>query len=174
MTATTLNRKATWTNADGLIVGFGTNKPVREGGTNKNAQAHGLIKTASVKFDYTDMNACVGAGGTVNVPVPAGSRIIDVRFVCHTLWAASGTNTFEIGLTGGDTDLFMTTTVGTSGAMTAGAVLLGDGVGTYDNSGDGDVTAAELYAFAAADTIDLVTAMSDWTAGTASIVVTYI
>jgi hypothetical protein len=168
--ATIGDRGASWTNSDGLVVGFGTNEPAQAGAADKNGAAQGLAKTASVKFDYKDMNACT-TGGVVNVPVPAGSIILDVRVVCETAWTATGTNTFEVGLTGGDVDLFMSTTVGTSGSMTAGAVLLGDGVGLF---GATDTGARELYKFASADTIDIVTAMSDWTGGTASLIVAYI
>lgn len=161
-------RGSSWTNSDGLVVGYGTNNPMRAG----NATVVDVIgaKTASVFFDYKDMNACT-TGGTVNVPVPAGARILNVRIVCHTAWTSTGTNTAEVGLTGGDVDLFITTTVLTTANFTAGAVLNGDGVGLF---GATDTGASELYQFAAADTIDLVTGMSDWTAGTASLVVTYI
>lgn len=166
-------RKATWTNSDGLVVGFGTNDPAREGATSKNYGGNAGAKEAHVWFDFNDMNLCT-TGGTVNVPVPAGSRILDVRVVCHTAWTSTGTNTFEVGLTGGDVDGYITTTTGTVGNMTAGAVLNADGVFTYDDTVDGDTTAAELKVFATADTIDIVTAMSDWTAGTATLYVTYL
>lgn len=170
--ATIGTRGSSWTNSDGLVIGFGTNKAARAGAPNKTGgNASGGVKSASVTFNYADMNACNGAGGTVNVPVPAGSRIVGVKVVCHTAWTATGTNTFEVGLTGGDVDAFMTTTVGTSGSMTAGAVLNGDGVSLF---GATDTAASEMYTFAAADTIDIVTGMADWTGGTASLVVTYL
>lgn len=167
-----MTRASTWTNSDGLVVGFGNNTPQRTGAASRQDVAG--AKVAKVTFDYKDMNACSGAGGTVNVPVPAGSRVLDVRVICHTLWTSTGTNTFEVGLTGGDVDGYITTTTGTVGNMTAGAVLTADGVFTYDDTADGDTTAAELKLFATADTIDIVTGMSDWTAGTASLVVTYL
>lgn len=169
-----MTRATTWSNSDGLVVGFGKNFPERAGNVHEaNAGSPAGVKSASVYLTYKEMNLST-TGGTVNVPVPLGAKILNVRFVCHTAWTCTGTNTFELGLTGGDVDLFLTTTVGTIANMTAGAVLNGDGVGTYDDTGDGDVTAAELYHFTAADTIDLVTAQSDWLTGTGSIVVTYI
>lgn len=164
-------RGATWTNSDSLVVGFGTHNPPREGSTHKNpAGALGGVKTAAVKFDYKDMNAST-TGGTVNVPVPAGARIVNVRIVCDTAWTSTGTNTAEVGLTGGDTDLFITTTVLTTANFTAGAVLNGDGVGLF---GGTDTGASELYQFASADTIDLLSNHSDWLTGTATLYVTYI
>jgi len=171
--STAQRRGASWTNSDSLVVGFGPQFPVREGSNAKNYGGVGGAKVASVVFDYKDMNACT-TGGVVNVPVPAGSKVLDVRVVIGTAWTSTGTNTFEVGLTGGDVDGYITTTVGTIANMTAGAVLNADGVFTYDDSADGDATAAELKAFASADTIDIVTAMSDWTAGNATLVVTYL
>lgn len=164
-----MTRAASWTNSDSLIVGFGPNTPHRAGAPTENDVAG--VRVAAVTFDYKAMNACNGAGGTVNVPVPAGSRILNVRIVCHTAWTSTGTNTAEVGLTGGDTDLFITTTVLTTANFTAGAVLNGDGVGLF---GATDTAASELYQFASADTIDLLSNHADWTAGTASLIVTYI
>ena len=168
-----MTRKSSWTNSDGLVVGFGPNTSERTGAVAKNYGGIGGAKTALVSFDYKDMNACT-VGGTVNVPIPAGSRVLDVRVVCHTLWTSTGTNTFSVGTTGGDVDGYITVTAGTIANMTAGAVLNCDGVFSYDDSADGDTTAAELKVFASADTIDIVTAMSDWLGGTASLVVTYL
>ncbi len=171
--STSTGHASTWSNSDGLVVGFGARSTLKEGAAAKNYGGVGGVKSASVVFDYKDMNTCT-TGGAVNVPVPAGARVIDVRVICDTLWTSTGTNTFEIGLTGGDVDGFMTTTVGTVGNMTAGAVLVGDGVFTYDDTADGDATAAELKYFASADTVDVLTGMSDWTAGKATLVVSYV
>lgn len=168
--ATIGDRAATWTNSDGLVVGYGTNDPAQAGGV----EASG--KKASVTFDWQDLNACYGAGGTVNVPVPAGSRVLDVRVLVHKTLTSTGTNTFEVGLTGGDVDGYITVAAATNAAalLNAGAVVLADGVFTYDDTADGDTTAAELKIFAAADTIDIVTGMADWTGGSATLEVTYL
>ncbi len=170
---TAQRRGSTWTNPDGLVVGFGTQKPVINGAPAKNYGGMGGAKVASTRFDWKDLNGQT-AGGTsagINVPVPAGARILNVRVVIGTAWTSTGTNTFEVGLTGGDVDGFITTTVGTVANMTAGAVLNGDGVFLF---GATDTGASELYQFAAADTIDVVSAMTDWTAGDATLVVTYL
>lgn len=166
-----MTRASSWTNSDGLVVGFGGNKSEVSGADSKNYGGLGGAKVALVNFDYAALNAAATVGGVINVPVPAGARILNVRVVCETLWTSTGTNTFEVGLTGGDVDLFITTTVGTIANMTAGAVLNGDGVGLF---GATDTGASELYAFAAADTIDIVSAQVDWTAGKASLIVTYL
>lgn len=169
-----MTRASSWTNSDGLVVGFGANKAEVGGADAKNYGGLGGAKVALVNFDYAALNAAATVGGVINVPVPAGSRILDVRVVCETLWTSTGTNTFEVGLTGGDVDGYITTTVGTIANMTAGAVLNADGVFTYDDTADGDTTAAELKVFATADTIDIVSAQVDWTAGKAALIVTYL
>lgn len=168
--ATIGDRGSSWTNSDGLVIGFGTNEAAQTGAANKMGGVSGAAKTASVTFDYKDMNAAT-VGTVITVPVPAGAKVLDVRVVCDTAWTSTGTNTFEVGLTGTDVDGFITTTVGTIANMTAGAALVADGVFAF---GATDTGAAEMYKFAAADTIDVLTAMSDWTAGTATLSVTYI
>jgi hypothetical protein len=168
--STISRRGATWTNSDGLVVGFGPHNPPREGATQRNASGDlGGVKVAALHFDWKDMNAANSAGA-VNVPIPAGSRVINVRVVCHTAWTCTGTNTFIVG-DGNDDDGYITTSVGTSGSMTAGAVLNADGVYAF---GATDTGASELKASSAADTIDLYTAMTDWLSGEASLIVTYV
>ena len=168
-----MTRATTWSNSDGLVVGFGPNTPERAGNVHQNPAGDkaGGVKSAAVWFDYKGMNACNATGGTVNVPVPAGSRILNVRILVGTAWTSTGTNTAEVGLTGGDTDLFITTTVLTTANFSAGAVLNGDGVGLF---GATDSAASELYQFASADTVDLLSNHADWTAGDATLIVTYI
>jgi hypothetical protein len=171
--ATIGRRASTWSNSDGLVVGYGTNKPSINGAPALNEGGLGGAKVASTTFNWKDLNGQT-AGGTsagINVPVPAGARILNVRVVIGTAWTSTGTNTFEVGLTGGDVDGFLSTTVGTVANMTAGAVLNGDGVFLF---GATDTGASELYQFAAADTIDVVSGMVDWTAGDATLVVTYL
>lgn len=163
-----MTRASTWTNADGLVVGFGRNTPQLTGADAKNYGGVGGAKTAVVKFTYADINAA----SAVNVPVPAGSRILDVRLVVDTAWAGAS-NALIVG-DGSDTDGFITTTAGAVASLTAGAVVNSDGVYTYDNTADGDVTAAEIKIYSSADTIDVASADTDWTAGSASLVVTYL
>ena len=166
-----MTRKATWTNSDGLVVGFVPSYNERTGNVHRNEGGMAGAKSASVWFDYAAMNACNGAGGTVNVPVPAGARILNVRIVVGTAWTSTGTNTAEVGLTGGDTDGFITATVLTTANFTAGAVLNGDGVLLF---GATDTGASELWATATADTVDLLSNHADWLTGDATLVVTYL
>lgn len=163
-------RGNTWTNSDGLVVGFGTNKPAVEGSVAKNYGGKGGAKVAAVSFDWQNLNAA----HAINVPVPAGTRVIDVRIVVDVGFTSTGTNTITVG-DGSDADGFITVSAATTTTMaTAGNVVIGDGVYTYDDTADGDVTAAELKSYASADTIDLASGQTDWTAGRATLVVTYL
>lgn len=168
--ATAQRRGSTWTNSDGLVVGFGTHKPTVEGSAAKNYGGSGGAKVAVAKFDWKDLNAAAA----INVPVPAGTRVLDVRLVVDVGFTSTGTNTITVG-DGSTADGFITATAATSATMaTAGAVINVDGVYSYDNSADGDTTAAELKVYASADTLDLASAQTDWTAGAATLVVTYL
>lgn len=165
--STAQRRGATWSNPDGLVVGFGVQKPVVEGAAGKNYGGKGGSKVAVVKFDWKDLNAAAA----INVPVPAGSRVLDVRVVVDTGFTSTGTNTITVG-DGNDTDGFITATAGTTTTMaTAGNVINNDGVYAF---GATDTGAAEIKVYASADTIDLASAMTDWTAGDATLVVTYL
>lgn len=160
-----MTRKSTWTNADGLIVGFGPNTPELTG--NATGEDMESSKSALVKFSWKDLNA----GSAINVPVPAGSRILDVRLVVDVGFTSTGTNTITVG-DGNDADGFITATAATTTTMaSAGAVINNDGVYAF---GATDTGAAEIKLYSSADTIDVASAMTDWTAGSASLMVTYL
>lgn len=160
-----MTRKSTWTNADGLIVGFGPNTPELTG--NATGEDMESSKSALVKFSWKDLNA----GSAINVPVPAGSRILDVRLVVDVGFTSTGTNTITVG-DGSDADGFITATAATTVTMaSAGAVINNDGVYAF---GATDTGAAEIKLYSSADTIDVASAMTDWTAGSASLMVTYL
>lgn len=166
--ATTANRGSSWTNADGLVVGFGTQKPTLVGSIGKSYVGAAGVKTAAVKFNYKNINAAAA----INVPIAAGSRVVEVKIIVETAWTGAG-NALIVG-DGNDTDGFHTTTAGAVANLTAGAVIAADGLYVYDDTADGDVTAREMKLYSAADAIDVASADTDWTAGTASLVVTYI
>jgi hypothetical protein len=165
--ATIGNRASTWTNSDGLVIGFGTNKPAYTSGVTKNGGITGSLKQASTVFDWTNLNAAHG----INSAVPAGAKIMDVRMEVIVGFTSTGTNTITVG-DGSDADGFITVSAATSATMaSAGAVILADGVYAF---GATDTGAAELHTYAAADTIDVASAQTDWTAGKAVLVVSYI
>lgn len=156
--ATTLNRGATWTNSDGLIVGYGSNDPVTEGGSKKHDNGGGL-KERAVTFAWDNTTG-------VNIPVPAGAEIFSVKLKVDEAWV--GGTSLTVG-DGSDADGFITATQGATANLTAGALIAAAGVYTQ---GTTDTTAREIKLYASADTIDL-TVAGTFTAGSATLVVTY-
>ena len=158
-----MTRKSSWTNADGLVVGFGPNTPELGGNGTENDKAG--AKVAAVTFGYKDINA----GSAINVPVPAGTKMLDVMIKVHDAWVGAS-NALIVG-DGSATNGFITTTAGAVANLTAGANIKADGAYAF---GASDTGAAELKLYASADTIDVDSADSDWTAGSASLIVTYL
>ena len=156
-------RASTWTNADGLIVGFGKNTPELAG--NVTEQNVAGAKVAATVFNFRDINA----NAAINVPVPAGSRVLDVKLVVHETWAGAS-NALIVG-DGTDADGYITTAAAGVAALVAGASINCNGVFAF---GATDTGAAEIKAYASADTIDVDSADTDWTAGKASLIVTYL
>jgi hypothetical protein len=148
-------RASTWTNADGLVVGFGTNTPEVTGAV---SAAEGGLKTAHVVFDYLDTG--------VNIPVPAGSEVIAVYVEVGSAWL--GGTRITVG-DGTDPDGFVTEAQGATANLLAGAKIVGSGAYTKATT---DTTAQEHKLYSTADTID-VTITGTFTAGTATLTVVY-
>lgn len=165
--ATIGKRAATWSNSDGLVVGYGPNNPAIAGAPAKNYGGISGAKSAVQKFDWKNLNA----GDALKITVPAGSRVLDVRMVVDVGFTSTGTNTITVG-DASDADGFITTTAATTTTMaSAGAVILPDGVYAF---GATDTGAAEIKSYSAATDIVLATGMTDWTAGSATLSVTYL
>lgn len=156
-------RASSWTNSDGLVVGFGPNTPELANGYLQQNVAG--AKMSAVTFNWRDINA----NRAVSAPVPAGSRVLDVKLVIHENWAGSG-NALIVG-DGSTTNGYFTTSRAAVANLLAGTELAPDGVYAF---GATDTGAAELKYYATADTIDVDSADTDWTAGSASLVVTYL
>jgi hypothetical protein len=154
--------RSTWTNSDGLVVGFGPVSPEFAGELTDEKGT----KLAVTTFDWKNLNAA----NAINVPVPAGACVLDVRVVVLEGFTSTGTNTITVG-DGSTANGFITTTAGTTTTMaTAGNVILSDGVYAFATT---DTTAPEIKRYTSADTIDLASAQTDWTAGKAALRVVY-
>ena len=151
-----MTRKSSWTNADGLVVGFGPNTPEVVGAL---AKGDGDIKTKHVHFKYNSTS--------VNIPVPAGATVLGVVLTVGTAWV--GGTDIQVG-DGSDADGFVTAAQGATANLTAGASIVGSGVYT---KGATDTGAQELKLYASADTID-VAFTGTFTAGTATLSVSYL
>lgn len=76
-----MTRKTTWSNSDGLVVGFGPNYNERQdAGVIKRV---GFNKEARVSITYQSTTGSSGA----KIAIPAGSIVKNVFFVVDTAWA---------------------------------------------------------------------------------------
>ena len=161
-----MTRKTTWSNSDGLVVGFGPNTTESKAGGEVKTEGH--MKEARMYIDYTTPTTASPFG----IVLPAYSLISDVYVEVGTAWATSDAGKLEIGTIGGTAALFeddFDEQAGTGG--TAGnkytlieAALVGTG------SGDRGV----LYNVGSSAVRVGVTKTNNFTAGTATIVVRYL
>jgi len=160
-----MRKQTTWSNPDGLVIGFGPRTVESVAAVAKTFGGQGAAKVASVVFDYA---AAQLAAANVNVPVPADSTIVSV--VLDVLEAFAGGTKLEVGLTGGDVDGFLSATQGALAELTLGRHLVGMGALLLDaNASD----STETYAVGtSAETVDVL-ATGTFTAGKARLTVTY-
>ena len=156
-------RKNTWSNSDGLVVGFGPNTPEKSAQTTEADNTP--VKAAVIRFDYAQVNT--SASGSINWTAPAGSTVVAVELVVDTAWV--GGTSLEFG-DASDTDGFITTTQGATANLTAGAKIVGAGVYT---KGATDTGAQEFKVYASA-TVCSVLRAGTFTAGAATLKISYI
>ena len=156
-------RKNTWSNADGLVVGFGPNTPEKYAQTTEVDNTP--VKAAVVRFDYAQVNT--SASGSIYWTAPAGTTVIAVELVVDQAWV--GGTSLEFG-DASDTDGFITTTQGATANLLAGAKIVGAGLYT---KGGTDTTAQEFKVYASA-TVCSVLRAGTFTAGSASLKISYI
>jgi len=170
-----MTRASTWSNPDGLIVGFGPNYPERQkGGEVKTA---GVTREAVANFTY---QSTFGESGVV-IQLPKNVRLLDAYFEVTTAWASSDSGTLAVGHDEADTadvDALITATALAAAALTpAGKVIPADGV--YFKAGS-DTTAIRLAA-TITDSYDnanigakvFITKANNFTAGAGRLVVQY-
>tara|TARA_R110000822_G_scaffold120579_2_gene254040 strand:- start:751 stop:1212 length:462 start_codon:yes stop_codon:yes gene_type:complete len=153
-----MTRQTTWTNADGLVVGFGPNHAERNvAGV---IETDGVVKEARLAITYQSSGATIA--------LPAGSIVLDVVTKVGAAWV--GGTKVEIG-DGTDPDGWISATQGATANLTIGATLRAGGAYAI---GATDGTAKALgKVYAAADTLD-VAITGAYTAGTADVFVRYI
>lgn len=154
-----MTRKATWSNSDGLVVGFGPNYSER----NDSAvlKQSGNIKTAKVSVEGA--NSTFGASGA-NVAIPAGSIVKNVYAKVTEAWVGGTSITFGDAT---DPDGFIL--AASWGTPALGAQIQGDGA--YVNTAtEGQLIPKE---FDAAATLYF-TKVGTYTAGKADVYVEYV
>lgn len=173
-----MTRATTWTNSDGLVVGFGRNFAERkDGGVSK---TEGAIKEARLQVTWESTFGEAGA----YIQLPKYVRVTDIYFEVTAPWASSDSGTLSVGHTEADTadvDAFFTTTALAAAALTpAGKRIAADGI--YVGFTDADVTGtmAQIRAVLSDDYDDstkgvkvFFTKTNNFTAGEGTLVVQY-
>lgn len=155
-----MTRASTWTNADGLVVGFGNNFPERnaEGAV----EVDGFDKTATLKVTYQSTFGSSGA----KITLPAGSIVKNVFLKVGSGWTGGTSLAFGDG---GSTGGWITATQGAQANLGAGVAIQAQGAYAYT------ATEGQLPGKVYAAATDLyVTSVGTWTAGSATIVVEYV
>jgi hypothetical protein len=156
-----MTRATTWTNSDGLVVGFGKNYPERQ--ATADTVKSGAIHEAVMDFTYESTSPAL--------ELPAGAVVRTMVLKIGTAWVSSGTVTMTIG-DGGAATGWYTATLLTEANLTAGAVLVPDGAYAVGDNAD-NMGNAKVYA--SADTIDVAISGSSNapSSGTARLIVEY-
>lgn len=165
-----MTRAATWSNSDGLTVGFGRNFPERQAGGV--AKTFGTLKEARLQVSYL---STFGASGA-KISLPANSMVHKVWFESTTDWTSSDSGTLSVGDTDGtdDVDGWITATELTATNMAAGSVHKADGVYAVGDDGGAADTDNQAVPQVRATACDIYfTKANNFTAGTGVLVVQY-
>lgn len=157
--ATIGKRASTWSNPDGLVVGYGPNKAATVGSNTKNYGGAGSVKSALIDFTYKDLTS-------VSVPIPAGSRVLSVALDVQSAFV--GGTSLAVGVSG-TTDGFIPAATGVTANLGTGAHITGAGTLL---TADTDTTAMQNHFFSAAGSV-ILTVVGTFTAGVGSITVNY-
>ena len=160
-----MSRNATWTNQDGLVVGFGT-RDVEENSARKVATSGAVEELVLDLNDASQLSDAVAAADDAIVHgaiIPADSLILSADLFVTTAFAGA-TATLDIGVYQVDG-----TTVDDDGIDSAIAVgtLTDNAVVSCDGADVGTVTATDVKIAASYDT-------AAFTAGVAKVVVRYV
>jgi len=158
-----------WTNEDGLVVRFGTDRAAVK---NSGVTAENVHKTLVHKFSYADVaNTDTAAADPEDPFIPAGSVITRATLYVTTAFVGA-TAVLDIGLkvaAGTNTDDDGILSIGIAAIDAIGDVVLGDGALVLAETGD--LTAkrftADQYVMTTYDT-------AAFTAGEATLVIEYL
>lgn len=135
-------RSATWTNADGLVVGFGARDSKNDNGATVRTQ--GNVEIFEMILDYDNLPAAAGtAPSSKSIPIPASSVITRAYSQVTEDWATADSATLDIGFVNSAGTAISQD--GIDAAVAAGALDLGDTV-VHDGALIGvDVGTADAY-----------------------------
>lgn len=154
-----MTRQATWSNPDGLIVGFGPNYPERIVGGVANIKGRRNEAYASITYQST-----LGASGA-KITVPAGSAVRTVVLKVGAAWTGGTSLAFGDATTPAG---WITATQGATANLTLNAMI--NAQGSYAFTATEGQLPPKVYAAAT----DLYfTVVGTFTAGSAQVMVEY-
>jgi hypothetical protein len=158
-----MTRKTTWTNSDGLVVGFGPNYADRQV---SGIATEGVLNTKEARLQITYASTTGSTGAKISIP--AGSVVKNVYMKVGTAWAGLTSLAFgDATQTGG----WISATQGAVANLTLNAFIQGGGVYV---AGGTDTTAARPPKVYATATDLYFTLVGTPTAGTAQVFVEYV
>lgn len=90
-------RQATWTNSDGLVVGFGPRDSKNDNGAV--VETIGNVEVFQMNLDFDNLPAASGtAPSTKSIPLPANAVINDAVIQVTEAFTAAGAATLTLGL----------------------------------------------------------------------------
>jgi|15BtaG_2_1085339.scaffolds.fasta_scaffold00834_6 hypothetical protein len=157
-----------WTNSDGLLVKFGTEK-----GTPNVTGTHAVspVQSLEIAVDWEDITSAASHIANVSVTdafIPAGSYIKTATLVVTEAWTSAGSATLGIGLCQSDASTVIDAD-GIDAAIAKTALAADDGI-LCDGAlvgGVATVGSADAYVY-------FTTGTAAWTAGSARIVIEYV
>lgn len=159
-------RSETWTNSDGLDVGFGARDSLNDNGATVRTQ--GNVEIFAMELDWDNLPAAAGtAPSSKSIPVPAGSTIHRATFTVTEVFASGGATTLTIGLKEADGSV-----IDADGIDAAIAKTAIDAVGDVVQC-DGALVGGVLTVGAADAYIATSVATGPYTAGKGELVIEY-
>lgn len=156
-----MTRRTTWTNADGLVVGYGPGYNDRD--VAGDIDMDGPIKTARLHFTYQSTFGASGVGFTI----PANCEVVRMWIKITTDWA--GGNSLSLGDAGSAVGWYTTSALAQAAMVKATSPINPDGA--Y-GIGDAATNPGIPKVFSAA-TPTYFTSVGTWTAGEADLYIQY-
>lgn len=162
-------RASTWTNADGLVVGFGARDSKNDAGATVRTQ--GNVEIFQMVLDYDNLPAAAGtAPSSKSIPIPAGSVIKSAHLQATADWATADSATLDIGFVNAagteiDQDgidaAIADTALDTGDTVVCDGALIGNDVGSADAYISCEVDTGTFTSGSAVLTIEYIKPMPD-------------
>ena len=167
-----MTRASTWSNSDGLVVGFGPNYPERQSGGE--VKTEGNMREAILDITY---QSTLGEAGA-SIRLPTNAVVMSATFEVTTAFASGDSGTLSVGHDEADTAdvdaFFLAATLANAALTPAGKTFYGDGVYFKDtNAQKLPVPITDSFDDATKGAIVFFTKANNFTAGAGRLIVRY-